>query len=54
MTDFNYKKIYEDTLFETSNVSDPNRYINKTDHDLKVSKGTHKKSDERPQKNWGK
>jgi hypothetical protein len=48
------KKQYEDTLFETSNVSDPNRYINKTDHDLKVSKGTHKKSDERPQKNWGK
>lgn len=44
----------EDTLFETSNISDPNRYINKTDHDLKVSKGTHKKSDERPQKNWGK
>ena len=48
------KKQSEDTLFETSNVSDPNRYINKTDHDLKVSKGTHKKSDERPQKNWGK
>ncbi len=48
------KKQSEDTLFESSNVSDPNRYINKTDHDLKVSKGAHKKSDERPQKNWGK